>query len=731
MQARFYTHLFLLFLLSTCVVQVHAQQQAIDSILYAIRQHPEDDTIKVQLLSDLAYTYHTVSPDSTTLLAKQAYILAEKLSYPKGRADALKHWAIGAYLVAEYEQAIVKNEQALAIYKKLGDKKGCGAVLNNIAIIRHNQGDFQTALDYYNKSLAIRKEINDQRGIAACYNNIGNTYSDLGSYAEALYNIFRGLQLRERIGDRQGVANSLSNIANIYFFLGKYNEALKYSFRSLDMQKSIRNNDGTIQSYVAIGGVYHIRKQHDKALDYFTKALLLSKEMGNKHSIALCLSNIGEEYISQEKYTMAEKYFDQALELSNESGDQMSVAINHIGLGIVNLKAGRFRKSIGHLQSSYDIGSAIGSKLRILEASKHLSDAYEQINDLTHSNLYLKKYVAYKDSIFNDEVARKSQQLEFSFLLDKKQKEIALLEKDRSIQKEINDKSKLVTIFLSGLVSLSLIFILGLYHSRKRVKKANSIALRQKEEIERQAKELQDLNQLKDKVMSIMSHDLRSPLASLTSIVSLLDQDMITPEEFVMLKNGMNKQLSAVSLLLDNLLHWSRSQLQGEGVVHKTFIPVNEIIERNIALLQQASSNKNISLSYDNKPVTAYADPDQVDIVIRNLISNAIKFTGRSGKIDIAVTDQDHQIRIAVADNGIGMNEETRLNVFNHLHESGYGTDGEKGTGLGLVLCKDFIEQNNGTIGVTSTPGKGSTFYITLPAKPSEHNDSPTAPALV
>jgi signal transduction histidine kinase len=704
-------HALLLLSILVCCIPASAQQQDLDSIYTRLKQHPQEDTIRVQILADLAYTYHTISPDSTTLIAKRAYEMANKLNYERGLADAHKLWAIGSYLIAEYNEAISHNEQALTIYRKLGEQKGAGAVLNNIAIIRHNQGDFRTALDYYNQSLEIRIAINDLRGIAACYNNIGNTYSDLGQYGDALFYIFRGLYIRERINDKHSIANSLSNIANIYFLLGKYNECLKYSLKAITMQEAIGNKDGMIQSCVAIGGAYHIQKQHQKALFYFRKALRLADEMGNKHSIALCLSNIGEEYVSQKRYAEAENYFTEALKLSEESGDQMSIAINHSGLGLVQLRTGRAKASIANLLTSYTIASEIQSRPRIQESAGYLAEAYEALNDLKSANFYMKKYVAYKDSIFNDEVTKKTQQIEFNSLLIKKQKEIAVLEKDRSIQQGVSDKNRFIIIGITTLLLITLIFTLSLFKSRQRLSKAHN-------EIKRQSDELQELNGIKDKVLSIMSHDLRSPVASLTGIVSLIDQDTMSRDDFKMLKNGMSRQLAAVSLLLENLLYWSRSQLQGEGVLHKETFDIHTIIEQNIILLHESASQKEISLTNETLPgmhLYAYADPNHVDIVIRNLISNAIKFTHQGGSIEVSATAGKDHVFISVTDNGIGMSEEVRRHVFEHFHQSSFGTDGEKGTGLGLMLCKDFIQQNNGTIGVTSTPGKGSTFYFTLP----------------
>lgn len=709
--------LLILIVLWSTPQKVYAQGEAIDSLLTALQNHPQTDTVRSKLLSDLAFAYHLISPDSTVLLSKQSYALSMKLGYEKGQADALKHWAIGSYMKSEYKQAIIRNEQALTLYQKLNDKKGWGAVLNNIAIIRHNEGEFAVAISFYKQSLAIRQEIDDKIGVAACYNNIGNTYSDMGNYSESLYYLFMALRLREQLSPPRFLDNSHTNIANVYYYLGKDDLSLKHALKALEIVKKSPNLDAIISAHVVIGALYHRKKEHAKALSHYEEALKMSRQMGNLHDVGLTYNNIGQVYLEQKDFVRAKYCLTLALKISEESGDQESVAINHIGIGQVYLKTHALDSAIYHLRMSNKIAAAIGSKLHLSESSDLLAQAYEQKNDFKTANFYYKKFVTYKDSLFNEEVTKKSSQVEFDFVLDKKQKEITLLEKDKSIQMGLVERSNLLNISMAIVLALIGLSAIGLFISFGRIKKANKITTEQKEEILHQSKELKELNQLKDKILSVLSHDLRSPVASLTSIMTLLDQNLISQQEFLVLKNGMNNQLSALSLLLDNLLNWSRTQLDGNSKQEKEIVSIPSIVQQNINILQESARQKNIQLALTQpaSDVKALVDKSQIDIVVRNLVSNAIKFTDRGGNITITIEDKGSHTLTYVTDNGVGMDESHLQQLFSLSHQSNYGTDGEKGTGLGLLLCKDFVTQNKGTLTVKSTPGVGSTFCVTLP----------------
>jgi signal transduction histidine kinase len=694
-----------------------AQQQKIDSLLAELKHHPKADTIKVQLLSELAFQYTNAFPDSTIILAKQAYELATKLGYDYGKSRALIHWGIGSFLTSNTTLAIAQNNEALQICERNHDQKGISSVYNNLAIIYDDQGDYKTSLGYYFKSLKIRQDTKDKWGIASSYNNIGNTYLELGNYAEALSYLFKGLLIREEIQDEDAVSNSLSNIAGAYFMLGKYKEALDYNYRALAIDERAGNKQGIMSSLIIIGGVYHNQNELEKALNSYKKALKLAEEMENPQSIALCLMNIGELYISLKNYTDAEACFTKALTTWHENLDLTSIAVSNTNLGIIYLNTGRVQKSIESLQKGFALASQIGNQFNTLKASENLATAYAQLGDFKNAYVYIKQNLAYKDSLFNEETVKKAHQIEFDFLLTKKQNEITLLQKDKSIQNAENEKQRFLLVALTLITCLIAIIAVVFYRNRQKEKASKELILLQKQEIEKQTLTLEELNLLKDKTFSVLSHDLRSPLASLSGLMMLMDHHAISPEEFDTLKDKLNHQLKGVSLLLDNLLHWSKSHIQSNYPLSKESCSVKELAEQNIALLDEMSVPKNIKLDVNiSDNLFVYANRDQVDIVIRNLLSNAFKFTKPEGNISIQAERKDHQVVLSVKDSGVGMSEEYISHLFtNTPNQSKYGTSGEKGTGIGLLLCKEFITKNNGSIWVTSKLGEGSTFYISLP----------------
>lgn len=230
---------------------------------------------------------------------------------------------------------------------------------------------------------------------------------------------------------------------------------------------------------------------------------------------------------------------------------------------------------------------------------------------------------------------------------------------------------------------------------------------------------LKESNDTKDKFFSIIAHDLRSPLNSIMGLMNILvgHAKETSVEEMEVFLNLMNTSAKNTLSLLDNLLNWARSQtgrLQFEPIT----VNINAAIREVICSLETSTLNKNIKLTFKElKEEMIIADPDMIKTILRNLISNAIKFTNQNGRIEIKIKRFDSLIQIAVSDNGIGMNDKTKNKLFNSkINDTTMGTENEKGTGLGLILCKDFVEKHGGHIWVESSPGKGSSFKFTLPA---------------
>lgn len=233
-----------------------------------------------------------------------------------------------------------------------------------------------------------------------------------------------------------------------------------------------------------------------------------------------------------------------------------------------------------------------------------------------------------------------------------------------------------------------------------------------------QALELKKLNQLKDRIFSIIAHDLRGPLVNLSEILKMVTYNQISMEEFKTLSPMLSKDIVYTTDLLENILHWSRSQLKGFGI-KKEFFNVRNVILNEINYHLPSAQLKNITIVHDVFPnEVAYADVLMFQIVVRNILNNAIKFCHEGCEINImAQYQRDGMLQVTIKDNGIGMSKDAVEKLFKDENFSSRGTNNEKGTGLGLIICKDFMERNNGKMRIESEKDKGTTFYLTLPTR--------------
>jgi two-component system, sensor histidine kinase and response regulator len=284
-------------------------------------------------------------------------------------------------------------------------------------------------------------------------------------------------------------------------------------------------------------------------------------------------------------------------------------------------------------------------------------------------------------------------------------------------------------LFSSALVCLFLAFML--YRNSRRTRAINRQLLEQNQEIlqqqemlmaqrdhiEEKSRKMEMLNTTKDKFFSIVAHDLKGPLNSLSSFSNLLATDLprLSPQEIKIIAQELNKSVKNTSRLTENLLTWAR--LQMNSLHHyPAHVDLSKLLEDNLSLFLSTAQQKDIQLYTLSPPgLKVFADESQVRFILRNLTANALKFTRTQGFVRISAHLENEEVKIAVTDNGVGITTEVIERIFRiDSKHSTIGTAGEKGTGLGLVLCKEFVEKNGGRIEVSSEPGKGSTFAVYL-----------------
>ena len=235
--------------------------------------------------------------------------------------------------------------------------------------------------------------------------------------------------------------------------------------------------------------------------------------------------------------------------------------------------------------------------------------------------------------------------------------------------------------------------------------------------IKKHEQQLLELNQLKDKLLSIISHDFKSPFNSLKGMLYLLSIEELDPEEEKKLIHGLIEKVNITSDYMDNILLWAKNQMQGLKL-QPDMINLTELVEEVLRVVKIQADNKDISLitkGFD-KEDHCYGDWNTIHLILRNLLSNALKYTLRKGTVEVSLKKHDKHVIISVSDDGIGMDQERLDKLFSFNINSITGTNKEKGTGLGLYISKEFIEMNKGEIWVESTINEGSTFYFSLPA---------------
>lgn len=283
-------------------------------------------------------------------------------------------------------------------------------------------------------------------------------------------------------------------------------------------------------------------------------------------------------------------------------------------------------------------------------------------------------------------------------------------------------EDRFIDIYITYASAVAFIFIITRY-LRQQLNKEHKLAKEKTEAIALQADRilqqnevLEKVNREKDKLFSIVSHDLRAPLDSIKSYLELLSENVLTPQEKTEVEGQLLDQTKYTSDLLGNLLSWAKSQMGGVNV---TLVPIKAkaLIEMIAGNKLSLVARKGIKLTYSIHPsIELIADVDMLKIVLRNLINNAIKFTPPGGEITIKAEKKGNEIQLSVTDTGIGIPVGKQGEIFSSNVHSTYGTNNEKGIGIGLMMCKEFMHYQNGDISFSSTEGVGSTFYITLPA---------------
>lgn len=718
-------HIYLrMYIVSTMMLAMWAgmplcgRAQQADSLERAIKEHAFDDTTALNLRLQLAGIYAQGNPDKLISLANATIPLAQQLGNGDKVGICYQYLGFGFDLQNDQQRAITAYRNALEYYTRVGDKPRMVKVLTSIGSSYARGNDDKNTFTYYNRAIALGDSIGDNSDVGHVYQSMASVYANNGAYPDALESALRSLALFEKISDDDARMVMLMQIGQIYAALGDNKSALAYLGEGKQMLGKAHEVKQQMDYYLNAGMVYGEMNDNGHSLQAFQQALHLADSVHDEYYRNACLVDIAQTYYETGDYVHAFPLYQECLATSQKENDPDGISMAQNAIGDMLVKKGKTSEGITHLLAAMEIIKDGHEHEKIFTVAGNLSKAYSTLHDYKHALQYDKLYTTYRDSVFNDQSRQRVMQLQFDYQLQKKQNEIELLQKNSELKHNELERQKITMWALIIGLALLLIVIALLYNSRQHEKKIKEVHAVQREEIRRQATQLAELNTFKDKTFSVLSHDLRGPLNSFTATMMLLDEAYITPEDFAALQPEVNDQLATLNILLDNLLQWSRNRMKGGIKTYPEVLPLRQLVEENIETVASAAMKKDIRVNnLVPDGLRADADREQVNIVLRNVLSNAIKFTPGNGSVTVSAGAAGDHVRISVKDTGVGITPDQVSRLFTPAGANSLpGTDGEKGIGLGLLLCYDFVRANGGEINVESEPGRGTTFHISLPA---------------
>ena len=585
------------------------------------------------------------------------------------------------------DSALLFSEKALIIADKNKLYNEKAELLRIIGLVWYYKVNYTTALDYFNQSHNLYLELNNKSGLASSLNNISLIYADQGFLEKALKMSTQVLDLRKELNDKKLLAGGYNNLGVAYKDIGNNELALENYKKAIEICLENNVTNSIDLYYNNIGQLFLSKNQLDSAYFYFTLSLKHSIPYNHKQMIANSYINIGDYYYHKNQYFHAKQYYTKGLHIFQE----------------------------------------IGIVYEIEWAAKNLHEVFAKLGNYKKAYEIHKLFKQMADSANNLETTQKIIQTESDLKYEKERELERIIQTNKELESklQIQRQKQALTFTISIALALLLIAAIAYWNYVLKSKDNDKLQLQkaeitaQKEEIQKQRDKIERLNQTKDKFFAIIAHDLRNPLGGIYKLsdVVLENYEILSTEKLRKYITSIKNSAENVYNLLDNLLQWASIQL-GSITVKPEKFRINKVINENIDLLEGLTIQKKIKILFaKNTEFIANADQKMINTVIRNLLTNAVKFTNEDGLISIDIDTIGNFHKVSISDTGIGISKEEMKFLFKLAPDSALiGKSKEKGMGLGLILCEEFILLNRGKIWLESEQGKGSTFFITIPA---------------
>ena len=709
------------------------------------------DTVRLKAFSLYIWdNYLFTQPDSAFILAQHCYKEAEQLGYPKYMGNSLNVSGIAHTLLSNYDESEKWYLKAIELYEQEKMEANIANIYTNLSTLKRDLEEWEEAKNYLNKSLEIRKRLKDNSamadiligmaticrkekkykeaiqhleqaiaydeigkdsaGLATAFTNMGIMYHDRYYYEKAISYSLKAVDIAESINDKPKLAAVLNIIGNIYDDIEDFDKAIAYHSRTISIYEELGSKQSALQTMSNLGSVHTKSKNHDEAIKILNKGLKLAKELDYKRGILVISMVIGNNYSHKGDYEKANEFINESLKISIALEDKNNMARAMGSLGSVQVELGNYRKAINLGEKSLEISKEVNNVELTQTVTQNLVEIYLKTSGFSEGIEVFKSYQASIDSLNNKENERAVLRSEYKHDYEKQavSDSLAFAQKEAIAIAQIKtQRFGLVALIATLLLLAALAY--SIFKSRQRA--------------QAEAQRVTELDAFKSQFYTNITHEFRT---SLTVILGMTQQIKEQPKKY--LKEG----LQLIERNGKNLLTQINQILDLSKLETKSF-KLNYIQNDVIAFLryttnafQSYANGQNLSLRFFTpiEELEMAYDPDYLQKIMQNLISNALKHTPSDGEVKVYLNQSNDHVEIKVKDTGVGISEKDLPHIFDRFYQVD-NSESSGGTGIGLAYVKELVRVMNGEISVESEVGKGSSFLVRLPFAPPANPFSP------
>lgn len=689
------------------------------------RAQSPGDTIAFKKIIDSAVAVNHKSPRKVLDILK---------SFPYTPSETYPFHLEKRYLYAIGESHLQLRNMAEAdstfnkLVAKALEKKDSGYVArsyNGLSFLHSINENGKKSIYYANKALQYVDSTDSQ--YASYLANMAHAYGANGQY-------YKKLQIFDAISHQLKAQGNSANLSTIYNNIGLMysnifdddSAALNMFRQALTINKAIDSKFGIARNYANIGMVFNSLKNYDSAYYYLKESLNLKEQSGFEGNNAINYFNLGENQYYLNNWDRSLYYYKKCLRSSNKAGIPLGVYYGSMGHVKVFIKTGQLDSAGYYLQQAQSFAEESDNLEILLSYHDTRADYYEQTGDFKQALQDKKLYQSYRDSIDKQLQNRKllALQTEYETKLTKAENRMLRNKQKASQQKLHFNQAITVGLLAITIILLTFSFIASrLSRQRKQLLKQR---LHQQKELKKQNQKLKvqesnlfQLNELKDRILFVLGHDLRAPLASISGALEVIQDENLPKSDFNLIIEHLRRDTEGTLGTLENILNWARLQ-DGSETLFRNEESAQKLIQDTLLAVHTLAESKNITLNPKvPKNMKIWVDKNQFSSILRNLTTNAIKFTPSGGTVHITFIKGTKQDCFTVRDEGSGMPEGLMDLLNNNKRiKSTTGTNGEKGTGIGLQLVRDFVKAHGGELNIQST-SKGTCAKVCLPTQAS------------